>query len=96
MDIDCLILRIIVYYGLYIEVEELSAHCIKFRKRKKYKKSSFRVKFRQQQFSILANSFDKQQESSLEDYIQLSVIMQYNYRNDNGLLIHVSFFIIVK
>ena len=38
MDIDCLILRIIVYYGLYIEAEELSAHCIKFRKRKKYKK----------------------------------------------------------
>ena len=26
--------------------------------------------------------FGKQQESSLEDYIQLSVMMQYNYRND--------------
>ena len=38
MDIDCLILRIIVYYGFYIEVEELSAHCIKFRKREKYQK----------------------------------------------------------
>ena len=31
-------------------------------------------------FSILANSFSAQQESSLEDYIQLSVMMQYNYR----------------
>ena len=30
-------------------------------------------------FSILASSFGKQQESSLEDYIQLSVMMQYNY-----------------
>lgn len=31
-------------------------------------------------FSILASSFGKQQESSLEDYVQLSVMMQYNYR----------------
>ena len=31
-------------------------------------------------FSILASSFGKQQESSLEDYIQLSAMMQYNYR----------------
>ena len=31
-------------------------------------------------FSILNNSFSSQQESSLEDYIQLSVMMQYNYR----------------
>ena len=30
-------------------------------------------------FSILASSFGKQQESSLQDYIQLSVMMQYNY-----------------
>ena len=27
-----------------------------------------------------ASSFGKQQESSLEDYVQLSVMMQYNYR----------------
>lgn len=31
-------------------------------------------------FSLLANSFTSQQESSLEDYIQLSVMLQYNYR----------------
>ena len=30
-------------------------------------------------FSILTNSFSSQQESSLEDCIQLSVILQYNY-----------------
>jgi len=59
-----------------IEVEELSAHCPVY----KEKNSSFRVKFRQSVFfSILANLFGKQQESSLEDYIQLSVMMQYNY-----------------
>ena len=34
-------------------------------------------------FSILQSSFGKQQEQSLEDYIQLSVMMQYNYRNDH-------------
>ena len=33
-------------------------------------------------FSLLQSSFGKQQEQSLEDYIQLSVMMQYNYRND--------------
>ncbi len=32
-------------------------------------------------FSILQSSFQSQQESSLEDYIELSVMMQYNYRN---------------
>ena len=32
-------------------------------------------------FSLLANSFGTQQESSLEDYVQLSVMLQYNYRN---------------
>ena len=31
-------------------------------------------------FSILTNSFSAQQYSSLEDYIQLSVMLQYNYR----------------
>ena len=31
-------------------------------------------------FSILSNSFSHQQESSLEDYIQLSVMLQYNNR----------------
>ena len=31
-------------------------------------------------FSILSNSFSSQQESSLEDYIQLSVMLQYNNR----------------
>ena len=31
-------------------------------------------------FSLLQSSFGKQQEQSLEDYIQLSVMMQYNYR----------------
>ena len=30
-------------------------------------------------FSIL-NSFTSQQESSLEDYLELSVMLQYNYR----------------
>ena len=34
-------------------------------------------------FSLLQSSFGKQQEQSWEDYIQLSVIMQYNYRNDH-------------
>jgi hypothetical protein len=34
-------------------------------------------------FSLLQSSFGKQQEQSLEDYIQLSVMMQYNYRNDH-------------
>ena len=42
-------------------------------------------------FSILANLFGKQQESSLEDYIQLSVMMQYNYCDDR-LLIHCTVF----
>ena len=32
-------------------------------------------------FSILSNSFSDHQESSLEDYIQLSVMLQYNYRS---------------
>ena len=32
-------------------------------------------------FSILTNSFSSQQESSLEDYIQLSVMLQYNHRS---------------
>ena len=32
-------------------------------------------------FSILSNSFSSQQESSLEDYIELSVMLQYNYRS---------------
>ena len=31
-------------------------------------------------FSLLQSSFGKQQEQSLEDYVQLSVMMQYNYR----------------
>ena len=34
-------------------------------------------------FSLLQSSFGKQQEQSLEDYIQLSVMMQYNYKNDH-------------
>ena len=34
-------------------------------------------------FSLLQTSFGKQQEHSLEDYIQLPVMMQYNYRNDH-------------
>ena len=33
-------------------------------------------------FSLLQSSFGKQQEQSLEDYIQLSVMMQYNYQNE--------------
>ena len=32
-------------------------------------------------FSILTNTFSSQQESSLEDYIQLSVMLQYNHRS---------------
>lgn len=31
-------------------------------------------------FSLLNNSFNSQQESSLEDYLQLSIMLQYNYR----------------
>jgi len=31
-------------------------------------------------FSLLINSFSSQQESTLEDYVQLSVMLQYNYR----------------
>jgi hypothetical protein len=34
-------------------------------------------------FSILSNSFNSQQESSLEDYTELSVILQYNNRGSN-------------
>ena len=34
-------------------------------------------------FSILSNSFNAQQESSLEDYTELSVILQYNNRSSN-------------
>ena len=33
-------------------------------------------------FSILANSFSSKQESALEDYFQLSVMLNYNYRKD--------------
>lgn len=33
-------------------------------------------------FSLPSNSFGTQQESSLQDYIQLSVMLQYNYRNN--------------
>ena len=32
-------------------------------------------------FSILANSFSSRQEAALEDYIQLSVMWQYNFSN---------------
>ena len=32
-------------------------------------------------FSILNSSFSSQQESSLEDYIQLSIMLQYNRRS---------------
>ena len=32
-------------------------------------------------FSIIQSSFGKQKEQSLEDYIQLSVMMHYNYQN---------------
>ena len=31
-------------------------------------------------FSLLANSFSSRQESCLEDYVQLSVMLQYNHR----------------
>ena len=31
-------------------------------------------------FSMLTNAFSTQQESSLEDYVQFSVMLQYNYR----------------
>ena len=31
-------------------------------------------------FSLLSSSFSAQQESALEDYIQLSVMLQYNHR----------------
>ena len=34
-------------------------------------------------FSLLSNSFTSQQESSLEDYTELSVILQYNNRGLN-------------
>ena len=30
-------------------------------------------------FSLLSNSFGARQESSLEDYIQASIMLQYNY-----------------
>jgi len=32
-------------------------------------------------FSILSNSFSSRQELSLEDYIELSVMLQYNYHS---------------
>ena len=31
-------------------------------------------------FSILSNSFTDQQEQSLEDYVEASVMLQYNHR----------------
>ena len=31
-------------------------------------------------FSLLSNSFSSRQDSSLEDYVELSVMMQYNNR----------------
>ena len=34
-------------------------------------------------FSILSNSFNSQQETSLEDYTELSVILQYNNRGSD-------------
>ena len=47
-------------------------------------------------FSILSNSFNSQQESSLEDYTELSVILQYNkwkihfyeMKGDVGMSLH--------
>jgi len=39
------------------------------------------------EFSILSNSFASQQESSLEDYVQLSVMLQYNYQKSQCFLI---------
>ena len=39
-------------------------------------------------FSLLNNSFDTKQESALEDYIHLSVMMQYNNRKSKGCLIN--------
>ena len=44
-------------------------------------------------FSILTNTFSSQQESSLEDYIQLSVILQYNYHQTLGLFDCASVFL---
>ena len=32
-------------------------------------------------FSLLANSFSEQQTRALEDYVQTSVMLQYNYRS---------------
>ena len=42
-------------------------------------------------FSILCNSFGERQESSLQDYIECSIMLQYNGRglvvNDTGLVV---------
>ena len=32
-------------------------------------------------FSILSSTFSTSQESSLEDYVQVSVVLQYNHRH---------------
>ena len=63
-----------------IKVEELSAHCQVFKELINFKKPQKTTKNRV--FSILANLSGKQQEFSLQDYIHLSVMMQYNYCND--------------
>ena len=34
----------------------------------------------QKEYFLLTNTFSSQQESSLEDYIQLSASLQFNYR----------------
>ena len=34
-------------------------------------------------FSLLANSFNERQTSALEDYIQTSLMLQYNYRDSD-------------
>ncbi len=31
-------------------------------------------------YSLLKNSFNEQQEASLQDYIEASIMLQYNYR----------------
>ena len=66
-----------------IEVEELSAHC------PVYNELTFKITVvvglnldnNNLQY-LLIRLANNMQESSLEDYIQLSVMMQYNYHND--------------
>ena len=65
---------------LLVSIEELFVHCQRVKKTLVLGLNLDKAGFF---FLILPNSFGKQQESSLEEYIQLSVMMQQHNNHNN-------------